>query len=74
VIELGATPRTRPSGGGADVRSRNPVAPDGLDVRSEPLMEKVTKQSREQANQSMADRGSMREILGTETIREAILN
>jgi len=37
-------------------------------------MEKVTKQSREQANQCMADRGSMREILGTETIREAILN
>jgi len=47
---------------------------DGLDDRTEPLMEKVTKQNREQANQSMADRGSMREILGAETIREAILN
>jgi hypothetical protein len=36
-------------------------------------MTKVTGQNRGQASAAMADRGAMREILGSETIREVIL-
>ena len=51
----------------------NMASLDGLDEKTEPLMTKVTGKTRSQANVAMADRGAMREILGSETIRELLL-
>jgi hypothetical protein len=43
---------------------------DGLDDRSEPIMTKVSGQNRAQANSASAARTSMREITGSEMVRE----
>jgi hypothetical protein len=43
---------------------------DGLDDRVEPLVPKVAGLNRQQANQASADRASMREITGSEIVRE----
>jgi hypothetical protein len=43
---------------------------DGLEDKVEPLARKVTGQDRSQADKAYADRSTMREILGTELIRE----
>lgn len=43
---------------------------DGLDDRTEPLARKVSGQDRMQGEQAFADRASMREILGSELVRE----
>jgi hypothetical protein len=51
----------------------NMASLDGLDEKTEPLMSKVTGKTRSQSNTAMADRGAMREILGSETIRELLL-
>lgn len=46
---------------------------DGLNEKTEPLMKKVTGQTREQAAMASAERNSMRTILGSEMIREVLL-
>lgn len=43
---------------------------DGLDERTEPLAQKVTRMDRTKSNQATADRSRMRTILGSEMIRE----
>jgi hypothetical protein len=47
---------------------------DGLDEKMETLVKKVTGLNLDQADSAMAERGSMREILGSETIRQLLLN
>ena len=46
---------------------------DGLDDREEPIAAKVLGETREQGNQSFADRGSMRTILGSQMMRALVL-
>ena len=46
---------------------------DGLNEKTEPLMKKVTGQTRDQAAAASAERNSMRIILGSEMIREVLL-
>lgn len=43
---------------------------DGLEDKTEPLVSKVLGQTRAQGEKAYADRASMREILGSELIRE----
>lgn len=43
---------------------------DGLDDKTEPLVSKVLGQTRAQGEKAYADRASMREILGSELLRE----
>lgn len=43
---------------------------DGLEDKMEPLARQVTGQTRAQSAKAYADRGSMREILGSELLRE----
>jgi len=43
---------------------------DGLDDRAEPIVQKVAGLDRQQANKASADRTSMREITGSEIVRE----
>lgn len=43
---------------------------DGLEDKMEPLERQVTGQTRAQSAKAYADRGSMREILGSELLRE----
>ena len=42
---------------------------DGLDDRSEPIMQKVMGQNRAQGNAAFAARSTMREVLGSEMVR-----
>lgn len=69
-----ASPRNR---GDADVyltvTYANMAAFDGLDDRMYPVSRESTGLTREQATQASVDRGSMREIIGTEVIREISL-
>lgn len=51
----------------------NMAAFDGLDDKSEAVAKSVTGESRSEANVAYADRGKMREILGSELIRELVL-
>lgn len=51
----------------------NMAAFDGLDDRMYPVSREATGLSRDQANQASADRGSMRDIIGSEVIREISL-
>lgn len=46
---------------------------DGLDERTEPLAAKATGMNREQAEQAMAERGSLRTILGSQLMRARVL-
>lgn len=46
---------------------------DGLDDKAEAASRSVTGQNREQSNAAYADRGKMREIMGSEMIRELVL-
>ena len=46
---------------------------DGLDDRVDPITAKATGMNREQAAQAMADRGSMRTILGSQMLRQLVL-
>ncbi len=46
---------------------------DGLSDKTEPLMSKMLGMNRAQAAEASVGRGKMREILGTEMIREVIL-
>lgn len=48
----------------------NMAALDGLDDKTEPLAQKVLGQNRAQGDKAYADRATMREILGSELIRE----
>lgn len=48
----------------------NMAAMDGLRERVDPLMTKVSGQSVQQSNAAFAGRGKMRQILGTELLRE----
>ncbi len=48
----------------------NMAAFDGLSDRTEAVMKEVTGQTREQASAASVERGKMREILGSELIRE----
>jgi hypothetical protein len=43
---------------------------DGLDDKTEPLANKVLGQTRAQGEKAYADRSTLREILGSELIRE----
>ena len=43
---------------------------DGLEDKTEPLVSKVLGQTRAQGEKAYADRGTMREILGSELLRE----
>jgi hypothetical protein len=45
-------------------------AMDGLEAKVEPLSEKVNGQNRAQGEKAYGERGTMREILGTEIVRE----
>ena len=56
------------------VRYANMASFDGLRQRSEPVALKVNNQTREQANEATASRGKMREILGSEVVRELVLS
>ena len=51
----------------------NMAALDGLEDKTEPLTQKVTGQNRAQGEKAYADRSTMREILGTELVRELVL-
>ena len=51
----------------------NMAALDGLEDKTEPLMKKVTGQNRTEGEKAYADRGTMREILGSELVRELII-
>jgi hypothetical protein len=46
---------------------------DGLEDKTEPLARKVLGQNRTEGNKAYADRAAMREILGSELIRELVL-
>lgn len=48
----------------------NMASLDGLDDKTEPLVAKVLGQTRAQGEKAYAERSSMREILGTELIRQ----
>lgn len=48
----------------------NMAALDGLDDKTEPVAQKVLGQNRAQGDKAFADRATMREILGSELIRE----
>lgn len=48
----------------------NMAAFDGLADRTEPVQKQVTGMTREQSNAASVERGKMREILGSEVIRE----
>lgn len=48
----------------------NMAAFDGLDDKTEPLAQKVLGQNRAQGEKAYADRATMREILGSELVRE----
>ncbi|HMB55633.1 MAG TPA: hypothetical protein VKM35_00310 [Arenimonas sp.] len=48
----------------------NMASLDGLDERTEPLMKKVTGKTRAEAASASVDRGAMRDIMGSELIRE----
>jgi hypothetical protein len=52
----------------------NSASLDGLMDKTEPLMQKTIGQTRAQAQKASAERASMREILGTEQIRELKLD
>lgn len=51
----------------------NMAALDGLEDKTEPLMKKVSGQNRAEGEKAYADRATMREILGSELIRELII-
>ncbi len=51
----------------------NMASLDGLDERVEPIMAKATGMNREQSEQALADRGSMRTILGSQLLRAIVL-
>lgn len=69
-----ANPRDR---GDADVyltvTYANMAAFDGMDDRMYPVAKEATGMNRDQASQASADRASMREIIGSEVIREITL-
>ena len=52
----------------------NSASFDGLMDKTEPLAEKVIGQTRAQGQKASAERASMREILGTERIRQLVLD
>lgn len=54
------------------VTYKNMAALDNLDDRSEPIFEKFWS-SREKANEAAIDREKMREVLGSELVRELVL-
>lgn len=56
------------------VRYANMASFDGLRQRSEPVALKVNNQTREQANEATGSRVKMREILGSEVVRELVLS
>jgi hypothetical protein len=51
----------------------NMAAFDGLDDRMYPVSKEATGMNRDQASQASADRASMRDIIGSEVIREITL-
>ena len=52
---------------------QNMASFDGMYERMSPIQREITGLTREQSNQASADRGSMREIIGSEMIREVVL-
>jgi hypothetical protein len=51
---------------------KNMAALDGLDAKSDPIMEKLQGSLAEQ-NKAYVERGKIRTVLGSELIREAVL-
>lgn len=56
------------------VRYPNMASFDGLRQRMEPVGLRINNQTRQQANEASASRGKMREILGSELVRELVLS
>ena len=46
---------------------------DGMRERTEPVSQRVTGQNRDQATKASVDRGKVREILGTQMLRQLVL-
>lgn len=77
ILDYSVYDATARSAGDADlylvVTYPNMASMDGLQAKTEPLQSKVTGMNRTQAAAASAERGKMREIMGSELIRELLL-